>query len=52
MLSSKYASRQEVVDMPSFPRTGCCKMIDDVLVWKLSDDLEGMFPDYSWDYQE
>lgn len=52
VISSEYASRQEVIDMPSFPRAGCCKMVDDVLVLKLSDDLKGMFPDFNWDYQE
>lgn len=36
-LAAEYTQRQDVQEMGAFPATDCCKMIEDVLVVKLSD---------------
>ena len=38
-MCDEYAEMQEVIDMPSFPQKGCCRMVGDVMVVKLSDNM-------------
>ena len=39
-----YSEMDEVAEMPAFPSTGCTRMIGDVLVVKLSDDMSFQSP--------